>query len=118
MMPVPGDGQTDVEGRPGRPNRAARAPAGVAGGAANGPRARPRWALAGPQGPGPMAWLPCQEYPPVDFKFRVGRVSGALAIFPGGSEGARFHPGCLGRSAGRHQQAAHTTGRRKLGTGP
>jgi hypothetical protein len=52
-------------------------------------RARPRWALAGPQGP--MAWPPV-SIPSVDFKFRAGRVSGALAIFPGGSEGARFHP--------------------------
>ena len=39
MVPVPGDWQKNVEGRPGRPNRAALCPAasGGAGGAANGP---------------------------------------------------------------------------------
>jgi len=59
MMPAPGHWQKNRVPQPG--------PAGP--GAANGPskghrRARPRWELAGPQGP--IAWPPV-SMPPMDF---------------------------------------------------
>ena len=54
MMPVPGDGQTDVEGRPGRPGQSGRAPAGGAGGA---PMAHPG------QGQGPAGQATGADWP-------------------------------------------------------
>ena len=80
MLPVPGHWQKKVEGRPAASGRAGPPAPPMAHPTGRGKtrRARPRWALAGPQGP--MAWPPV-SIPSVDFKF-PGRVGSRLSLRP------------------------------------